>query len=89
MVNGVKVTVPRYLQVAFPATFVSFADFYSQVNDFIGFDIEVVGNYVDERQFEPIAGQITITQTNLMAGQGVIADIDTTTGYVEPQLAGC
>jgi hypothetical protein len=84
-VNGIRVTVPKYLQVGFPATFVPFVDFVGQIDSFIGYDIEVIGNYVESRQFEPIAGQIMITQTNLMGGQGIIASIDTATGDITLQ----
>ncbi|TLS29266.1 hypothetical protein PpBr36_01475 [Pyricularia pennisetigena] len=72
-VLGQSVTVPQNLQVAFPATFVPWKDFVGSASKFLGYEISVVGNYVNG---VPIAGQISINQFSLGAGVGYIEKIN-------------
>ncbi|KAI6321072.1 hypothetical protein MCOR07_004608 [Pyricularia oryzae] len=72
-VLGQKVTVPKNLQVAFPATFVPWKGFVESASKFLGYEISLVGNYVNG---VPIAGQISINQFSLGGGAGFIEKIN-------------
>ncbi|KAI6383550.1 hypothetical protein MCOR25_000007 [Pyricularia grisea] len=72
-VLGQSVTVPKNLQVAFPATFVPWKDFVGSASKFLGYEINVVGNYVNG---VPIAGQISISQFSVAFGAGYIEKIN-------------
>lgn len=72
-VLGQRVTVPKNLQVEFPATFVPWKDFVVSSDSFLGYEINVVGNYVGG---VGIAAQISISQFSLAGSAGFIEKIN-------------
>ena len=72
VVNGMSITVPKNLQVQFPAAFVSWPN---TVNAGLGgYEVSVVGNVVDGK---PIAGMIQLSQLLLQGGDGTISALAT------------
>ncbi|WYZ37026.1 hypothetical protein EsH8_II_000532 [Colletotrichum jinshuiense] len=67
--NGYSITVPKNLQVTFPAAFIPFKDF-ARSGSYGGYNCEVVGNVVNGVR---IAAQVSIAQSLL----------DGATGYVD------
>lgn len=72
-VAGFTITVPKNTQVGFPAAWVSWRDFCSDVSFMRGFEIVVVGNTIPVHG--PVAGQIFISQFGTSLGRGQIASI--------------
>ena len=68
IVNGMSITIPKNLQVQFPAAFVSWP---STVNAGLsGYEVSVTGNVVGGK---PIAGLVQLSQLLLLGGDGTIS----------------
>ncbi|KAB5522136.1 hypothetical protein GE09DRAFT_501728 [Coniochaeta sp. 2T2.1] len=72
-VNGYTITVPKNMQVAFPAAFIGWRDFVDHKGSFIGYQMDVIGNIVSGT---PLAAQISIAQFELTAGTGYIDSVN-------------
>lgn len=70
---GYTVQVPQNLQVAFPAAFIGWHDFVSHKGDFLGYEMDVVGNIVNG---VPLAAQISISQFSLTGASGYIESVN-------------
>ncbi|KAH8655356.1 hypothetical protein BX600DRAFT_416530 [Xylariales sp. PMI_506] len=53
--NGIDITVPKNMLVQFPAAYVPWQDFVAQKDNMLGYEINVVGNFINN---VPIAAQI-------------------------------
>lgn len=67
-VNGMTITVPKNLQVQFPATFASWRDTANA--GVLGSEVIVQGNVVDGK---PIAALVQLSQYILGGGDGIIS----------------
>lgn len=54
-INGFNINVPKNMLVQFPAAYVPFKDFVEDVDAMLGFEVNVIGNYINGN---PIAAQI-------------------------------
>ncbi|KAK7914451.1 hypothetical protein PG985_012154 [Apiospora marii] len=75
-VNGFTVTVPKNLQVGFPASWVPWKDFVSAWKDgkFPGFEVSVVGNVVNGGG--PIAAQVSVSSLFTQGSSGFISQVN-------------
>ncbi|KAK8104106.1 uncharacterized protein PG998_011139 [Apiospora kogelbergensis] len=75
-VNGFTVTVPKNLQVGFPASWVPWKDFVNAWKNgkFPGFEISVVGNFVNGGG--PIAAQVYVSSLFTQGSSGFISQVN-------------
>ncbi|KAF2965157.1 hypothetical protein GQX73_g8432 [Xylaria multiplex] len=81
-VGGFNITVPRNMQVEFPAAYVPWKDFAEDKDSMIGYETNVIGNFVNGR---PIAAQILIYEFFEGLASGFIESIDFATGRIKIQ----
>lgn len=72
-VAGRAITVPKNLQVQFPAAFIGFKEFAGGAGPYDRYQMEVVGNVVDGT---PIAAQISIAQFFLEGATGHVESVE-------------
>ncbi|KAJ0159364.1 hypothetical protein CTA2_9810 [Colletotrichum tanaceti] len=65
--NDQSVTVPKNLQVTYPAAFIGFRDFVTSSGGYIGYSCEITGNVVNG---VAIAAQVPIAQALLNGASG-------------------
>ncbi|KAK8016147.1 hypothetical protein PG993_014336 [Apiospora rasikravindrae] len=75
-VNGFAVTVPKNIQVGFPASWVPWRDFVTAWKDgkFPGFEVSVVGNFVNGGG--PIAAQVYVSSLFTQGSSGFISQVN-------------
>ncbi|KAK7984071.1 hypothetical protein PG989_011473 [Apiospora arundinis] len=75
-VNGFTVTIPKNLQVGFPASWIPWKDFVNAWKDgkFPGFEVSVVGNFVNGGG--PIAAQVYVSSLFTQGSSGFISQVN-------------
>ncbi|KAL2875842.1 hypothetical protein SGCOL_008990 [Colletotrichum sp. CLE4] len=71
--NGHAITVPKNLQVTFPAAFIPFREFVGSSGGYTGYNCEVTGNVVNG---VPIAAQVSIAQSLLSGASGFVDSVN-------------
>ncbi|CAI6339435.1 unnamed protein product [Periconia digitata] len=79
-VNGFSIQVPKNMLVQFPAAWVPFKDFVADKDSMLGYEINVIGNFINGR---PIAGQIITYQFFEGLSSGFIESIDFADGSMQ------
>ncbi|KAH7313837.1 hypothetical protein B0I35DRAFT_480487 [Stachybotrys elegans] len=82
-VNGFQILVPKNLLVQFPAANVPFKDFAAEKASMIGYETNVIGNFVNG---QAIAGQIITYQFFEGLNSGFVESVNMTDGSM--QIAG-
>lgn len=72
-VSGSSITVPKNLQVQFPAAFIGFKDFALGSGAYNRYQMEVAGNVVDGKR---IAAQVSISQFMLEGDTGFVESVE-------------
>ncbi|RWA06494.1 hypothetical protein EKO27_g8611 [Xylaria grammica] len=81
-VAGFNITVPKNMQVEFPAAYVPWKDFAQEKDSMIGYETNVIGNFVNG---VPIAAQILIYEFFEGLASGFIESIDFASGSMKIQ----
>ncbi|KXH57308.1 hypothetical protein CSAL01_04334 [Colletotrichum salicis] len=71
--NGHAITVPKNLQVTFPAAFIPYREFVGSSGGYTGYNCEVTGNVVNG---VPIAAQVSIAQSLLNGASGFVDSVN-------------
>ncbi|GJD04496.1 hypothetical protein ColKHC_13321 [Colletotrichum higginsianum] len=71
--NGQTITVPKNLQVTYPAAFIGFKDFVASSGGYTGYNCEVTGNVVNG---VAIAAQVSIAQALLNGASGYVESVN-------------
>ncbi|KZL69933.1 hypothetical protein CT0861_06931 [Colletotrichum tofieldiae] len=71
--NGHSITVPKNLQVTYPAAFIGFKDFIAGSAGYTGYNCEVTGNVVNG---VAIAAQVSIAQALLNGASGYVESVN-------------
>ncbi|KAI0523775.1 hypothetical protein F5B22DRAFT_642876 [Xylaria bambusicola] len=72
-VGGFNITIPKNLQVEFPAAYVGWRDFAAEKDSMIGYETMVLGNFING---VPIAAQVQIYEFFEGLASGFIESID-------------
>ncbi|KAI9172635.1 hypothetical protein HJFPF1_02144 [Paramyrothecium foliicola] len=79
-VNGFNIVVPKNLLVQFPAAYVPFKDFVAEKQSLLGYEVNVIGNFVDGL---PMAAQITANEFFEGLSSGFIESINFAEGTIK------
>ncbi|KAI3343207.1 hypothetical protein F4824DRAFT_485881 [Ustulina deusta] len=81
-VGGFNITVPKNMQVEFPAAYVPWKDFAEEKDSMLGYETMVIGNFINGL---PIAAQIQIYEFFEGLASGFIESIDFANGSMKIQ----
>ncbi|KAI1197781.1 hypothetical protein F5X97DRAFT_343415 [Nemania serpens] len=79
-VGGFNITVPKNMQVQFPAAYVPWGDFVQEKDSMLGYETNVIGNFING---VPIAAQILTYEFFEGLASGFIESIDFASGRMQ------